>query len=82
MVLKNCESELSFVLPELFNMCLRESCFKVSSLVPVFKNMGEKSTPKNYHSVSLLSVVSNISEKLVNNKFNDHLEKCGLITDS
>ena len=80
-VLKNCESELSFILPELFNLCLRESCFKVSSFVLVFKNMREKSTPKNYHSVSLLSVVSNISEKLVNNKFNDHLEKCGLITD-
>ena len=26
-VLKNCEPELSFILAELFNMCLKESCF-------------------------------------------------------
>ena len=41
-VLKNCEPELSYILAELFNMCLKESCFpdcwKVSSVVPVFKN--------------------------------------------
>ena len=41
-VLKNCEPELSFILAELFNICLRESCLKVSFLVPVFKNMGVK----------------------------------------
>ena len=61
-VLKNCEPELSYVLAELFNKCLKESCFpgcwKVSSLVPVFKNVGERSTAKNYHPVSLLSVAS------------------------
>ena len=51
-VLKNCEPELSYILAELFNMCLKESCFpdcwKVSSVVPVFKNVGERSTAKNY----------------------------------
>ena len=26
-VLKNCESELSYILAELFNKCLKESCF-------------------------------------------------------
>ena len=26
-VLKNCESELSLILTELFDMCLNESCF-------------------------------------------------------
>ena len=40
-VLKNCEPELSYILAELFNKCLKESCFpdcwKVSSVVPVFK---------------------------------------------
>ena len=51
-VLKNCEPELSYILAELFNKCLKESCFpdcwKVSSVVPVFKNVGERSTAKNY----------------------------------
>ena len=46
-------------------------------MVPVFKNVGERSTAKNYHPVSLLSVVSKVLEKLVNNRIVDHLEKCG-----
>ena len=84
-VLKNCEPELSYVLAELFNQCLKESCFpdcwKVSSVVPVFKNVGERSTAKNYRPVSLLSVVSKVFEKPVNNRIVDHLEKCGLFSD-
>ena len=84
-VLKNCEAELSYILVELFNKCLKESCFpdcwKVSSVVPVFKNVGERSTAKNYHPVSLLPVVSKVFEKLVNNRIVDHQEKCGLFSD-
>ena len=43
-------------------------CWKVSSVVLVFKNAGETSTAKNCHPDSLLSVVSKVFEKLVNNK--------------
>ena len=84
-VLKNCEPELSYILAELFNKYLKESCFphcwKVSSVVPVFKNVGERSAAKNYPPVSLLSVVSKVFEKLVNNRIVGHLEKCGLFSD-
>ena len=84
-VLKNCEPELSYILVKLFNNCLKESCFpdcwKVSSVVSVFKNVEERSTAKNYHPVSLLSVVSKVFEKLVNNRIVGHLEKCGLFYD-
>ena len=77
MVLKNCEPEL---LDELFNIYLKESCFpdhwKVSSMVSVHKNVGERSTAKNYHPVSVHSVVSKVFEKLVNNSIFDHLERC------
>ena len=49
-VLKNCEPELSYIITELFNQCLPESCFpdccKVSSVIPVFKNIGERATAK------------------------------------
>ena len=55
--------------------------FQVSSVVPIFKNVGERSTTKNYHRVSLLSVVSKVFEKPVNNRIVDHLEKCGLFSD-
>ena len=71
-VLKNCEPELSYILAELFNKCLKECCFpdcwNVSSVVPVFKNVGERSIAKNYCPVSLLSVVGKVFEKLVNNR--------------
>ena len=81
-VLKNCESELSCILAKLFNKCQKESCFpdcwKVSLVVPVFKNVGERSTAKNYCPVSLLSVVNKVFEELVNNRIVDHLEKCGV----
>ena len=83
-VLKNCGLELSYMLAELFNKCLKESCFpdcwKVSSVVPVFKSVGERSTAKNYRPVSLLSVVSRVFEKLVNIRIVDHIEKCGLFS--
>ena len=45
MVLKNCEPELSFILAELFNMCLKESyfpdCWNFSSVVLATENFGE-----------------------------------------
>ena len=50
-------------------------------MVPVFKNVGERSTAKNYRPVSRLSVVSKVFEKLANNTIVDHLEKCGLFSD-
>ena len=84
-VLKNCESELSYILAKLFSKCLKGSCFpdcwKFSSVVPVFKNVGEKFTAKNYGPVNLLSVVSKVFEKFVNNRIVDHLEKCGHFPD-
>ena len=70
MVLKNCESELSNILAELFKKCLKEFCFPncwmVSLVILVFKNVGERSITKNYFPVSIFPVVSKIFEKLVN----------------
>ena len=84
-VLKNFEPELSYILAELFNKCLKESsfpdCSKVSSVFLVFKNVGKRSTAKNYCSVGLLFVASKVFEKLVNNGLVDCLEKCGLFSD-
>ena len=44
-------------------------------MVPVFKNVGERSTAKNYHPVSILSVVSKVFETLVKNRIVDHLQE-------
>ena len=66
-------------------MFLKESCFpdrwKVSLVVPVFENVWEMSAAKKYCTISLLSVVSKVFEKLVNNRIACQLEKCGLFSD-
>ena len=84
-VLKNCEPKLSYILGDLFNKCLKESCFtdcwKVSSVFPVFKNVGERSRARSNCPVSLLLVVSKVFVKLVNNRIADHVEKCGFFSD-
>ena len=82
--LKNSEPELFYIIAELFNNCLKDSCFpdcwKVSSVVPVFKNIVERSTDKHYCPVSLFSVVSKVFEKLANNRIVDHLETYGIFS--
>ena len=73
LVLKKSERELFYILTKIFNMYLKESCFSdclVLSVVPVFKNIGERSIAKN---TALL-----VFENLVNNRFVEHLRKCGL----
>ena len=50
-------------------------------MVPVFKNVWERSTAKNYCPISLFFVVSKVTEKLVNNRLVHHLEKCGPFSD-
>ena len=78
-VARNYEPKLSYMLAELLNKFWKQSCFpnswKLSSLVPVFKNVGERSIAKNYDPVSVLFVVSKVLEKLVNNTIVDHLER-------
>ena len=72
---KKCWPESSYLLFELFNICLKDSyfpeCWKVSSMGPVFK----RSMTKNYHPVS------EVFERHVNNKLVDHLKKCDLLSD-
>ena len=64
---------------------LKKSCFpdcwKVSLVVPVFKNVGGRSRAKNYCPISVFSVVREVFEKLVNNKIVDHLKKCALFSN-
>ena len=72
-ILKNCEPELSYTLAEFCNKSLNESCFpdcwKISSMVPIFKKVGKRSTAKNYRTVSLLKSFEN----LANNRIVNHL---------
>ena len=51
-------------------------------MVLTFRNVGEKSDAKNYHPVSLCSMIFGIFEKLVNNRLVDQLEKCFSVISS
>ena len=50
-------------------------------MVPVSKDVRERSTAKNYHPVSLLSKISKVFQNFVINRIVDHLTKCGLFYD-
>ena len=62
---KSAISTLLNILAELFNKvpCF-PGCWKVLSVVTVFKNVGKRSTAENYCPVSLLSVVSKVLKNL------------------
>ena len=81
-VLEKGEPDLSYILAELFNKYIKESwfpdCCKVSSVVPIFKNVWERPIAKNYNPVSLLSMVSKVFKEFVNNRIVGCMEKCGL----
>ena len=78
-------SKASYILADLFNKCLKDfgfqDCWKVLLVIPASRNVGERATAKNYHPYSLLSVVSKVFEKLVNNRIFRHLKRCGLLSD-
>ena len=60
---------------------LFSTVLEVPNYDTVLKNLAERSTTKNYHSVNVLSVVSKIFEKLKTDKFAHHLEKCSFFSD-
>ena len=63
-VLKNSlHSSGSYILTELFSICLKES-----PALDCLKNAGEIFTAKNYYSVNLLSAISKVFEKSLNNR--------------
>ena len=84
-VLKNLSPELSPILARLFNRCLKLKCFpsswKFSSVCPVFKNSGLRSSPSQYRPISLLSIMSKLLEAVINHRVTKHLSTHNLLSD-
>ena len=51
-------------------------------MVPIFKNVGERSTAESCYPVSLLSALCRIFEKLLNNKLINCHKTCSLFSPS
>ena len=68
-VLKSCEPELSYILAKLFNNSLKESffpdCWKVSSVVPVLKNVGERLLRTTAQLIFFLWLVKSLKNLLI-----------------
>ena len=73
--LKNYDPKLSYMLADLFNKCFKETyfpdCWKVSSVVPMFKNVWKRSVTKNSHPLGLcLVLVVSLNEDFDLNSLN------------
>ena len=59
-------------LTELFNLCVQKgtypSSFKLSKVIPIFKNKGSIGDMNNYRPISIICNLSKIFEKLLNNR--------------
>ena len=82
-VLQQCASTLSLPLSRLFSPCFRygvqPSMWKIANVVPIHKRHS-RSEARNYRTVSLLSIMSKVMEKVINRSLMNHLEKKELLS--
>ena len=75
-MLRNTATSISSKLTTLFNLFLRlgkvPTQWKVSNVIPIFKS-GDPSNASNYCSISLLSLVSKVLERIIFNQISHHL---------
>lgn len=73
---------ISCPLSYIFNLSLQSGNFpnsmKIAKVSPVYKK-GDKTEPGNYRPISVLSVISKVFEKLVNNRLVKFLEKHNIL---
>ena len=77
-VLKNCEPGLSYIQAELFNVCLKESCFPHRWFL-YLRMLGKGIQLKTTALLVFFLWFSKVYEKLVNNRIVDHLDISSMV---
>ena len=82
----NIYSYLVKPLKRIFNLSLSTGVvpqsWKISEVIPIYKNNRKPNNPASYRPVSLTSYISKIFEKIVHTKVVAHLNNCNIITKS
>ena len=85
LAIKNCFPVLGPLLLPIVNASIVSgvvpSAWKTACVVPIFKS-GDRSLPDNFRPISLLSVLSKITEKLVCSQLANYLESSAILSDS
>ena len=83
-MVKNIISLICKPLSNIFNKCIVDGYFskklKIAQIVPVFKN-GERSSPNNYRTISILTVFSKILEKHLYDQLIMHFDSHNIIAN-
>ena len=84
-VIKNCSHTFAPLLTNLINLSVPQgtfpSCFRTASVIPIYKG-NDRTDMNNYRTISLLSVVSKVFERILYLRNKDFLEMFHLLNDS
>ena len=78
-ILKDVEAILAKPVFMIFNMMIDEDTFpsqaKIASILPLYKDKGERSDKTNYRPLSILSALSKIFERLIHNQLASYVDE-------
>jgi hypothetical protein len=65
-----------------FNCILVPGTWLSGNIIPIFKNKGKSSDPKNYRLISILSCLGKLFTSMLNKRLNVDSDECVLINES